>query len=603
MMVDYEDFLPAQRLGNSISVSMDGTAVAYVSDASGQLNLWTQPIAGGPARQLTSFTGRAVREVAWAPDGETIAFTADTQGDEQYQVYVMPRDGGTPALVSGGTGQHLLAWKAPFGPEGLCLLYSGPDHDPEVPAVIARDLAEGTERRWPGPANTYNFAAGISPDGEHVLSGALASNTKSHCYLAPIAAPGTALEPVTSSMPGEYYYPGPWTGDSTGFYLLTTDADNDHVSLARFCVKDSDLAIVDSPPWDVEDIVVSADGRTAVWSVNQDGYSVLRGERDGAGLRMPPIPGGVITAMSISGDGTVLALRLDTPARPASVVVTYPGTTKPVRYLTDARPKSSVSSEASTPELIRYPTADGTLVPAWVYRPAGPGPHPVLLSVHGGPENQARPEYDALHQCLLARGIAIFAPNIHGSGGYGHAWQSAIYRDWGGTDLRDLAAAHQWLITQPWVIQDKIAVYGASYGGFAALSCLTRLPDQWAAGVSVYGPANLDSLARAMPPSWAAAVAAMFGDPDNPADAGQLRRRSPLTYASQIAAPLLVIQGANDPRVPKTESDQIIAAARANGANARYLVFDDEGHGFTSRANDIKAHQEIAEFLTGQLLT
>jgi dipeptidyl aminopeptidase/acylaminoacyl peptidase len=226
----------------------------------------------------------------------------------------------------------------------------------------------------------------------------------------------------------------------------------------------------------------------------------------------------------------------------------------------------------------------------------------VLLSVHGGPEHQARPDYDPLHQCLLAAGIAILAPNIRGSSGYGHAWQTQIYRDWGGNDLNDLAAAHAWLTRQPWADPDKIAVFGASYGGFATLSCMTRLPGLWAAGVSVCGPSNLESLARSMPPDWAAMIAAMFGDPDDPADAADMRRRSPLTYASQIAAPLLVIQGANDPRVPQAESDQIIDAARANGADARYLVFDDEGHGFTSRGNDIKAKQMIVEFLTGQLL-
>jgi dipeptidyl aminopeptidase/acylaminoacyl peptidase len=308
----------------------------------------------------------------------------------------------------------------------------------------------------------------------------------------------------------------------------------------------------------------------------------------------------VITTMSASADGAVLAVRLDTADQPASAVMLRPGTSEPATYLTDTRPQASAGS--TEPELIRYPSEDGTLIPAWLYRPEGPGPHPVLLSIHGGPEQQARPEHEPLHQCLVASGIAVLAPNIHGSAGYGHAWQGRIYRDWGGIDLDDLAAAHTWLTAQPWADPGEIAVYGLSYGGFAALSCLTRLPELWAAGVSVCGPTNLESLARSMPPDWAAVVTAMFGDPDDPAVAEDLRRRSPLTYASQIAAPLLVIQGANDPRVPKAESDQIIDAARANGADARYLVFDDEGHGFTSRDNDIKANQAIVEFLSDQLL-
>jgi dipeptidyl aminopeptidase/acylaminoacyl peptidase len=598
-MGNYEDFLPVQRLGRSLSVSADGTMVAYASDACGQFNLWTQPAEGGSAKQLTFFTDQAVREVAWAPDGTTIAFTADAQGDEQYQVYLVPAGGGEPVRVSSGTGQHFLGEKAPFGQR---LMYSGPADDVTIPDVIAYDPAAGTEEHWHGPAHTFGFAIGMSPDGRHVLGGILRSNVSCQCYVAPVETPGVPLEAVTATLPGDYYYPGPWTGDSTGFYVLTTDADQDHVSLARFCLDERSLTIVASPPWNVEDVVVSADGRVLVWSVNQDGYSVLYATRDDRDLDMPTVPDGVITAMSISADGTVLAVRLETPDQPDSVVVLRPGAGQPVTYLTSTRPEIFGSREAPAPELIRYRAEDGTWIPAWLYRPAGSGPHPVLLSVHGGPEHQARPDYDPLHQCLLAAGIAVLAPNIRGSSGYGHAWQTQIYRDWGGNDLNDLAAAHAWLTRQPWADPDKIAVFGASYGGFAALSCMTRLPRLWAAGVSVCGPSNLESLARSMPPDWAAMIAAMFGDPDDPADAADMRRRSPLTYASQIAAPLLVIQGANDPRVPQAESDQIIDAARANGADARYLVFDDEGHGFTSRGNDIKAKQMIVEFLTGQLL-
>jgi dipeptidyl aminopeptidase/acylaminoacyl peptidase len=219
----------------------------------------------------------------------------------------------------------------------------------------------------------------------------------------------------------------------------------------------------------------------------------------------------------------------------------------------------------------------------------------VVLSIHGGPEFQARPWYDALNQCLLAAGMAIFEPNVRGSTGYGHAWQTSIYRDWGGIDLDDFAAASDWLRSQQGVDATRIAVMGASYGGFAALSCMTRLPDLWAAGVSVCGPANLDTFARAIPPEWISVVIEMFGDLDK--DADKLRSRSPLTYASQIKAPLLVVQGANDPRVPKGESDQIVDAARTNGVDVSYLVFDGEGHGFTNRDNDIKAHTTIAEFL------
>lgn len=600
-MSNYEDFLPGQRLSRSVSVSADGTMIAYASDASGQFNLWTQPAVGGPAKQLTSFTGRAVREVAWAPGGDQVALTADAQGDEQYQVYLVSRDGGEPARLSKGTGQHYLAEKTPFSADGRYLLYSGPGENPAVQDMIAWDFGAGREVRWHGPANVHGFPAAISPDGRYVLGAMLASNTECGCYLASVGRPGSGLDAVTSGLPGGYYYPGPWTGDGESFYVLTTGTGNDNVSLARFSLADRSVTTVDSPPWDIENVAASADGSTVAWCVNQDGYSVLNARRDGTPLPLPPVPGGVITAMSLSADGSVLAVLLDTPGCPASVVVLRPGAGHPASILTQARPARSVEG-AREPELIRYPAKDGTLIPAWLHRPAGPGPHPVLLSIHGGPEWQERPEYEPLYQCLLERGIAILAPNVRGSTGYGRTWQTRIYRDWGGIDLDDFAAAHAWLTAQSWADPGKVAVYGASYGGFAALSCMTRLPGLWAAGVSVCGPSSIESLARSMPPDWSAMIIAMFGDPDDPAAVADMRRRSPLTYASQITAPLLVVQGANDPRVPKAEADQIIDAARANGADARYLLFDDEGHGFTSRDNDIKANQAIAEFLTAHLI-
>jgi dipeptidyl aminopeptidase/acylaminoacyl peptidase len=445
-LAEYAQFLPAQRLDRSVSLSADGTQVAFVSDASGQYNVYVQSASGGPARQLTGFTSKAVHEVSWTPEGSAIAFTADAGGDEADQVYLVSVEGGEPVRLSADDGRHTLAEKTPFSRQGRDLLYSGPSGA----GVTVCDLESRSEARFPGPPGTLVFATAISPDESQVLAGAIVSNTDCQCYLAPVDSPGTALVPITKSLPGDYYYPGPWTGDGSGFYVLTSDADGEHVSLALFLIDDGSLAIVDSPPWDVEDVVVSGDGRSVIWSVNEDGYSRLRGRRDCMELSLTPIPDGVVRAMSLSQDGAVMALLLDTPERPASVIIVSPGTSQPARYLTDTLP---AGIQPIGPELIRYPAFDGTPVPAWLYRPSGPGPFPVVVSVHGGPELQARPSYDAVHQCLFANGIAVLVPNIRGSSGYGRTWQRRIYRDWGGIDLDNLAA-RAWLAAQD---RDSIA--------------------------------------------------------------------------------------------------------------------------------------------------
>jgi dipeptidyl aminopeptidase/acylaminoacyl peptidase len=596
-MADYREFVPVQRLGATLSLSADGTMVAYASDSSGQFNLWVQPVRGGAARELTSFTDQAVREVAWAPDGSLLAFTADTCGDEETRVYLIPAGGGVPEPVSSATGQHYLAEKSPFDATGRYLMYSGNDRDQGVADLIVHELATGSQIRFPGVPGGLGVPIAMSPDRRRVLTAAMGANTQCQSCLADLGEPGAALDPVTRHLPGEYFYPVSWTGDGTGFYVLAIGADGDFAGLALFSIPDRTLTPVVSPSWDVEDVVTSADGRTVVWTVNEDGCSVLYGRRDGQALVMPRLPDGLIHRMSMSADGGVLALLLETPDRPREVALLSPGRDEPARYLTDTRPPAMRAVQPVPAELVRYPSPDGTPIPALLYRPPGAGPHPVVLSIHGGPDTQARPGYDALHQCLLASGIAVLAPNIRGSSGYGHAWRTRVYRDWGGIDLDDLAAAHAWLAAQPWTDRDRIAVYGGSYGGFATLSCMTRLPDRWAAGAVVCGPSNLETLARSMPGTWARTVAAHFGDLDDLDNVAELRRRSPLTYAGQVSAPLLVIQGANDPRVPQAEADQIVAAARAAGADVQYEIFADEGHGFTSRDNEIKARTLIAEFL------
>jgi dipeptidyl aminopeptidase/acylaminoacyl peptidase len=226
---------------------------------------------------------------------------------------------------------------------------------------------------------------------------------------------------------------------------------------------------------------------------------------------------------------------------------------------------------------------------------------PVVIAIHGGPEAQEQPLYQPLYQYLLSRGIAVLATNIRGSTGYGKSYQRLIQRDWGGGDLKDWDHAVKWLKEQDWADSDRIGVFGGSYGGFAVLSCVTRLPDHWAAAVDIFGPSNLVTFARAVPPTWKRMMKRFVGDPDE--DAEMLTERSPLTYIDNVKAPLLVIQGATDPRVVKPESDQLVEKLRSMGRTVEYEVFDDEGHGFTKRPNELRAMRLSAEWLERYLLS
>jgi dipeptidyl aminopeptidase/acylaminoacyl peptidase len=200
---------------------------------------------------------------------------------------------------------------------------------------------------------------------------------------------------------------------------------------------------------------------------------------------------------------------------------------------------------------------------------------------------------------LLSRGIGVLATNIRGSTGYGKSYQRLVQRDWGGGDMQDWEHAVMWLRNQDWVNPDRIGVYGGSYGGFAVLTCVTRLPDYWAAAVDIFGPSNLVTFAKAVPPTWKRLIARFVGDPETEADF--LMERSPITYVDNVTTPLLVIQGATDPRVVKGESDQMVEKLRSLGREVEYIVFDDEGHGFTKRPNELKAYRLAAEWLEHHL--
>ncbi|WP_185844752.1 S9 family peptidase [Nonomuraea sp. WAC 01424] len=556
------------------------------------------PVTGGEPRRVAGFDGRTVRQFAWTPSGDKLVFSADENGDEQFRLYLVPLEGGEPTEISSGPDCQRILAESPFDPTGRFLAYTANDRNPADQDLIVHDLVAGKLRRFTPPEGVAFEAVSLSPDGRWLLSTGFRSNTDIAVYLTDLndlnAEPGC----VTSALGEGVFEPGAWAADSSGFHLLT-DHWSEFTAAAFYDLEAKSLHAIADPSWDVEALDVAAGVR--IWSVNEAGRSRLHAERNGSPLPLPEIPPGVISALSLAPDASLAVVLIDSAARPAELAV-LDLVRHDFRYLTDTRPAALRVIDPIVPELITYPAGDGRDVHALLYRPDGPGPHPVLLSIHGGPEAQERPIYarSGLYQHLLHQGIAILAPNFAGSTGYGTAHQKLIYRDWGGIDLDDLNQGILFLQTLGWPDTNRLAAMGASYGGFAALSCLARLPYSWAAGVSICGPSNLVTLAKASPPTWKTFVATVLGDPETCAE--QLLERSPVTHADGITAPLFVIQGAHDPRVPQDESDQIVTRLRERGVEVRYDIYPDEGHGFTNRANELKAYEAISAFLHAHLI-
>ncbi|MGB8189059.1 MAG: prolyl oligopeptidase family serine peptidase, partial [Nitrososphaeraceae archaeon] len=391
------------------------------------------------------------------------------------------------------------------------------------------------------------------------------------------------------------------------FYVVT-DLNREHAGLALYDVNKSELEWILTPEHDIESVDISKDGKVLAWTENVNGYSNIyikktRNEEIQEVSELSKV--GVIGALKISPDGQRIGAIMTTPKSPSNIYM-IDLESKKVDRLTQSLLGNIPERKMIQPELIKYKSFDGLEIQAFIYKPRNLRNRRLgaILSIHGGPTAQEGPTYAyaGFYQYLANNGLAVIAPNFRGSTGYGKSFERKIYHDWGGDELKDLEYAIKWLISQNWIDADRIGVFGASFGGFATLSCISRLPKyNWKAAVDLFGPSNLVTFVKAVPDHWKRFMGQLVGDPET--EESFLKERSPITYVNNIEGTinLLIIQGANDPRVVKNESDQIVERLRKKWTGVEYMVFDDEGHGSTKYSNLIMALKKSAEFLTNKL--
>jgi dipeptidyl aminopeptidase/acylaminoacyl peptidase len=564
-------------------LSPDGRSLAYLAPADGVLAVWLQTVGTNDARVVARDPARPIRNAHWSPDGSRILFLQDAGGDENFHVFAVdPRSGARVDLTPHPGVMAGIAGLDDDLPDTL--LVSMNLRDQRFFDVHRMSLATGTGvLDTENPGDVSDWVA----DPDLVVRAAVRTKPDGTYGIIVRDAPGqpwrTLLEPAPDD--GRLSIAG-FTPDGSALYALTSFGANAQ-RLVRIDIASGVVtALVEDAAYDVADVLISrrtkdviaarVERERAEWQVIDTDYAA-----DFATLR-DALRGDFSITICDRADARWIVAEVRDDASPAFWL--YERATRTAVKLFDVRPALAGYTLAAM-EPIAFAARDGLELHGYLTRPRGvAGALPMVLFVHGGPWARDVWGYNPVVQLLANRGYAVLQVNFRGSSGYGKAFLNAGERQWAGTMRTDLLDAKDWAIEQGIADPARVAIFGGSYGGYATLAALTFTPDAFVCGVDVVGPSNLNTLLKSIPPYWTTVrgeFTRRMGE-----DEAFLTSQSPLFMADRISAPLFIAQGANDPRVKIAESDQIVAAMRANARPVTYVVFEDEGHGFARPENN-----------------
>jgi dipeptidyl aminopeptidase/acylaminoacyl peptidase len=604
---DIERYLNIRSAYGS-SFSPNGT-LAFLMDTTGVPQVWTLDAPGAWPDQQTFYDER-VTFASWSPEREELVFGMDEGGNEKQQLFLLtPGTGAIRPLTATPDAKH--RWGG-WSHDGERVAFTSNRREESVFDVYVQGRDEaGADARLVTEGDGWLTLGGWSPDDTRLIVNEAYSNVDQDVSVLEVET--GELRHLTPNEGTVRHHSASWGPDGENVYLVTDAGDVDTLYLARIDLATGDLDPVtvtddvDAPEnrnspdgdWEVDGVAIDHDSRRLVFSRNVDGYTELTvGELTAPGrvdpLPTPDLPRGTAGGVSFDADGDRFALSASAAADNTNVSV-VDVKTGAVEMWTRAATAGIPRDTFVAPELVHYPTFDGREIPAYFSVPDVEGQVPVIVDIHGGPESQRRPSFSSTKQYFLNHGYAVFEPNVRGSSGYGKAYGHLDDVEKRMDSVKDIDAAVDWLSDHPAVDPDRVVAMGGSYGGFMVLAALTEYPDRWAAGVDIVGIANFVTFLENTGDWRRKLREAEYGSLDE--DREFLESISPINNIADIAAPLFVLHGANDPRVPVSEAHQIVEEARERGVPVRELVFEDEGHGFSKLENRVEAYRAIVEFL------
>ena len=584
----------------------------YISTRFGDVSQIHRVDMPGGARQQITFYKEPVGGVSRQPGGRNLIFTRDTGGSEFTQIFMLdPADGSTKLLTDGESRNGATVWDR----QGRRMAYQSTRRngaandvwlmDPTDPAT-AEMILESPDGTWWGPAE-------FSESGSKVLIENYVSIADSRVHLLDLDSGQNELmaggpDNTSANLPLGF------DASDGGFWFLTDQGGEFRQLAWQLMEAAAEPEIITADiPWDVNNGEISHDRKRIAFAVNENGMSRLylldTETKEYRGV--DNIPTGLVFGLDFSPDDRFLGMTLNTPRTPSDTFVLELGDgpldyADLVRWTTSEVGGLDVSS-FQMPELIEFPTFDNDgdarrQIPAWLYKPGGDGPFPVVVSIHGGPEGQSRPGFSSTYQMWVEKlGVAVVVPNVRGSSGYGKSYLSLDNGFKREDSVRDIGALLDWIATQADLDQERVAVFGGSYGGYMVLASAFHYSDKLKAAVDIVGISNFVTFLENTQDYRRDLRRVEYGDERDPAMRAHLEQISPLNNVDKIAIPMLIVQGENDPRVPVTESKQVVDALRNRGQTVWFMNALNEGHGYRKKENRDIYQQATVLFLREHL--
>ena len=593
------------RSGSFREWTADGQSILIATRFGDTTQLHRVDQAGGARFQLT-FMDEPIGQVTRRPKGNELAFTMDAGGSEFAQIFLLDPTTGESRMLSDGKSRNgALRWST----DGQRLAFQSTRRngvsndiwmlDPSDP-TSAEAVVEVDDGAWWAPV-------AWSRDGDRILVQQYVGSTESRIYVVNVNT--GELSPFVGEGEKSRNLALAFNADGSGIYYLT-DRGSEFARLAYRGLHEGalELVLTEDIPWDINGFVLSDDGSRGAFVANEEGYSVLYlfDPKSQSKRRVSAAPSGILSGIAFSPAGDRLAMSVNSPKAPSDAYVMDIETGMFARW-TFSEVGGLAESTFVAPELIRYPTFDTVggerrTIPAFVYKPRSKGPHPVVIRIHGGPEGQYRPFFNSTYQMWVARlGAAVIAPNVRGSAGYGKSFLKLDNGRLREDSVKDIGALLDWIGEQPDLDASRVAVIGGSYGGYMVLASATHYSARLSAAIDIVGISNFVTFLKNTQSYRRDLRRFEYGDERDPEMAAFLESISPSNHVDKIQVPLMVVQGENDPRVPVTESEQIVEAVRGAGQSVWYIKALDEGHGFRKKRNSDVYQQAVVLFLEEHL--